>query len=97
MSNQRKYILELISEERLAGAKICDTPVEQGIKFTSKEFDDSAVKYTDDDPLLDDAGEYMRLIGRLIYITVTRPDICYVVQTLSQFMNIPKDHIQRQQ
>lgn len=43
-----------------------------------------------DDPVLEDVTEYPRLIGRLIYLAVTRPDIVFVVQTLSQFMQTPK-------
>ncbi|XP_019265012.1 PREDICTED: uncharacterized protein LOC109242633 [Nicotiana attenuata] len=33
---------------------------------------------------------YQRLIGRLLYLEITRPDISYTVQVLSQFMNAPK-------
>lgn len=58
--------------------------------MTTKEYDNSAGKSSIDDPLLGDPQAYKRLIGRLIYLTVTRPDICYAVQTLSQFMNNPK-------
>lgn len=42
------------------------------------------------DKLLPDAEKYRRLIGRLIYLTITRPYICYSVQNLSQFMHAPK-------
>lgn len=43
----------------------------------------------DDGPLFDDAPAYRRLIGRLLYLTTTRPDISFAVQQLSQFMNKP--------
>lgn len=37
-----------------------------------------------------DPHEYQRLVGRLIYLTITRPDICYAVQSPSQCMHAPK-------
>lgn len=40
-------------------------------------------------PLLEDAGRYHRLVGRLIYLTITRLDLYYAVHILSQFMQAP--------
>lgn len=37
-----------------------------------------------------DVASYQRLIGRLIYLTITKPDIIFAVQTLSQFIQSPK-------
>ncbi|XP_059302043.1 uncharacterized mitochondrial protein AtMg00810-like [Lycium ferocissimum] len=33
---------------------------------------------------------YQQLVGRLLYLTIARPDIAFAVQTLSQFMHAPK-------
>nr|GEW20321.1 putative zinc finger, CCHC-type [Tanacetum cinerariifolium] len=41
--------------------------------------------------LLSNPEAYRRLVGRLLYLTMTRPDISYVVQHLSQFVSAPTD------
>uniref|UniRef100_A0A3Q7EWG4 Reverse transcriptase Ty1/copia-type domain-containing protein n=1 Tax=Solanum lycopersicum TaxID=4081 RepID=A0A3Q7EWG4_SOLLC len=51
---------------------------------------DSVDYSSSSNPLLSDIGAYQRLVGRLIYLTITRPDLSYAVQSLSQFMNAPK-------
>lgn len=44
--------------------------------------------------MLPDPSLYRRLAGRLVYHTVTRPDISFPVHVLSQFMDSPTyDHI----
>ncbi|GJV80577.1 retrovirus-related pol polyprotein from transposon RE1 [Tanacetum coccineum] len=43
-----------------------------------------------DGTLLPDPTPYRRLIGRLIYLNVTRPDIVYFVHVLSKFMQSPR-------
>ena len=37
-----------------------------------------------------DSTLYRQLIGSLMYLVHTRPDICYIVNVLSQFMSDPK-------
>ncbi|GJU20137.1 ribonuclease H-like domain-containing protein [Tanacetum coccineum] len=46
-------------------------------------------KASDKDPLLENNIDYQKLMGKLIYLTNTRPDISYVVHCLSQFMHYP--------
>ncbi|GKA57054.1 ribonuclease H-like domain-containing protein [Tanacetum coccineum] len=49
---------------------------------------------TDDDPLLDNITGYQKLLGKLIYLTHTRPDIAYYVHCLTQHMHSPlKSHL----
>uniref|UniRef100_A0A3Q7F5U4 Reverse transcriptase Ty1/copia-type domain-containing protein n=1 Tax=Solanum lycopersicum TaxID=4081 RepID=A0A3Q7F5U4_SOLLC len=86
--NQRKYILELISDTGLSGAKPVNTPLETNLRLTSIELDQ--ITGLQGDEVLTDNSVYQRLVGKLMYATITRPDISYAVQTLSQFMQHPK-------
>jgi hypothetical protein len=43
-----------------------------------------------DGELLSDATLYRQLVGSLIYLTMTRPDLAYVVHLVSQFMTAPR-------
>jgi len=76
---QRKYTLEIIDECGLLGEKPADFPIEENHKLAM------AIG-----PLLNDATRYRRLIGRLIYLSITRPELSYAVHILSQFMQSPK-------
>ncbi|GJS29151.1 ribonuclease H-like domain-containing protein [Tanacetum coccineum] len=46
-------------------------------------------KASDKDPLLENITDYQKLMGKLIYLTNTKPNISYVVHCLSQFMHSP--------
>lgn len=58
--------------------KLVDTPIEQnhGIVVEWGE-------------LLHDIRSYQRLVGRLLYLTITCPNIAYAVSLVSQFMHVP--------
>lgn len=75
---QRKYTLDLLKEAGMTGCKPVRLPMVPNEKLlpTSGQ-------------LLENPDEYRRLIGKLIYLTITRPDISFGVQLLSQFMTSP--------
>ncbi|KAK2413561.1 putative mitochondrial protein [Trifolium repens] len=77
--NQRKYTLELLEDSGNLAAKSSLTPYDISLKLQNS-----------DSPLYNDETQYRRLIGRLIYLTTTRPDISFVVQQLSQFVSQPR-------
>lgn len=80
MLTQRKYALDLIEDTGLLGSKPVATPMEQHHKLA-----------LDKSPFLKDVEQYRRLVGRLIYLSITRPDISYPVHILSQFMKAPRE------
>ena len=69
---QRKYVLDIISESGLLGAKPVGFPLEQNHQLSLV-----------DGPPISDPERYRRLVGRLIYLSVTRPELSYSVHTLA--------------
>ncbi|XP_060210330.1 uncharacterized mitochondrial protein AtMg00810-like [Lycium barbarum] len=103
LMHQSKYALDLISESGLSAAKPASTPIDTNVKLTTREYDQYVKEIRNqegegheqrsdnkEDELLEDQGSYQRLIGKLLYLTVTILDIAYSVQTLSQFLQQPK-------
>ncbi|GJS06006.1 ribonuclease H-like domain-containing protein [Tanacetum coccineum] len=83
--SQRKYCLELLSEYGLLACQPAATPMQQNVSLSHKE--------TAKDKRLINITTYQKLVGKLIYLSVTRPDISYDVHCLSQHMHAPlKSH-----
>jgi len=78
---QRKYTLDILEDAGLLGAKPEKIPMDANVAFMPTG------SYPFKDPI-----RYRRLIGRLIYLTITRLEITYVVNILSQFMHEPQKH-----
>jgi hypothetical protein len=74
--SQRKNSPKILDDVGLFGAKPIDLPTEQNLRLRNVQGE-----------LLNDASHYRRLMGRLIYLTITRPDIMYYVNILSHFMH----------
>lgn len=75
MLNQRKFTLQLFLEAGLSGAKEVNTSLEFSHKLTIVEFDQHT--RNSNYPELEDVAVYQRLVGKLLYLTITRPDICF--------------------
>ncbi|XP_031248559.1 uncharacterized protein LOC116106341 [Pistacia vera] len=85
---QRKYALELIATSGLAAAKPALIPLDPNLKFTTVEYDHNFPGQ--EDPALSDPSVYQKLIGKLLYLCLIRPDLSFSVNLLSQFMHQPK-------
>ncbi|CAM8936274.1 unnamed protein product [Rhodiola kirilowii] len=82
--NQRKYVIELLEEHNMTDCKPSKTPLELKHKLGQST-----------EPVLSDPLPYRRLVGKLIYLTITRPDLAYPVNILSQFMQSPSEEHMR--
>lgn len=76
---QRKYTLDILNECGMLACKPCPFPMEQNHRLALAK-----------DSPYSDPPQYRRLVGLLIYLTITRPEITYSVHILSQFMQAPK-------
>ncbi|XP_062104492.1 uncharacterized mitochondrial protein AtMg00810-like [Humulus lupulus] len=81
--SQRKYIMDLLKETGMSGCKPVATPIELRGKY-KKEKGKTV-----------DKCMYQRLVGKLIYLSHTRPDIAFAVRLVSQYMhNRLKEHLE---
>ncbi|XP_068667644.1 uncharacterized mitochondrial protein AtMg00810-like [Aristolochia californica] len=76
--SQSKYISEVISRAGLTDDRIMDSPIELNHRLSPT-----------DGELLSDVTRYREVVGSLVYLTVTCPNITYVVHVVSQFASAP--------
>nr|GEV11776.1 uncharacterized mitochondrial protein AtMg00810-like [Tanacetum cinerariifolium] len=76
--SQSKYIADLLDRPRITDKMVKDIPIDGKAKYTP----------TDGGPL-PDPSLYRTIVGSVVYLTVTRPDIVYVVHIVSQFITAP--------
>ena len=73
--SQRKYLIDLLEETSTLGSKHIYTPMDHNIRFNQNL----------GEPLAD-LEKYKRMIGKLSYLTVTRPNITFIIGVLSRYM-----------
>nr|XP_043633106.1 uncharacterized mitochondrial protein AtMg00810-like [Erigeron canadensis] len=77
---QKKYILDLLAEIGMIDCKPSETPMTMNQKLFIEDGAKSA-----------DKERYQRIVGQLMYLLHTRPDIAYVVGVVSQIMHDPQE------
>ncbi|GJT55037.1 ribonuclease H-like domain-containing protein [Tanacetum coccineum] len=86
LSESKKVCFGLVTEYGMLACKHVDTPLLSKLIISNEA--------TTNDPVLENITDYQKLMGKLIYLTNTRPDISYAVHSLSQFMHSPlKSHL----
>ncbi|CAI9759851.1 unnamed protein product [Fraxinus pennsylvanica] len=76
---QRKYALDILSDSGTIGVTPAKIPFDQNAKLSK-----------DEGEVFSDPASYRRLVGRLLYLTITRPDLSYSVHLLSRYMQAPR-------
>ncbi|KAL0396192.1 UNVERIFIED_CONTAM: Retrovirus-related Pol polyprotein from transposon RE1 [Sesamum calycinum] len=75
---QHKYIRDIILDIGLQDSKPAHTTLPMGLKLSAQDI----VPLSDPEP-------YPRLVGSLLYLSFTRPDVSFGAQQLSQFVHQP--------
>uniref|UniRef100_A0A251TUQ9 Putative zinc finger, CCHC-type n=1 Tax=Helianthus annuus TaxID=4232 RepID=A0A251TUQ9_HELAN len=81
--NQSKYASDILVRACMMDAKPATTPLATNVTFSNSG------------ELFSDPTQYRSIVGALQYLTITRPDISYAVNQVSQFLHAPTiDHFQ---
>jgi hypothetical protein len=72
-------VLDLLRETEKLGCKPSSTLMDCKKKLNTEEGQP-----------IENINQYQRLVGKLIYLTVTRPDLAFSVSQVSQFMHSPR-------
>ncbi|XP_021639461.2 uncharacterized mitochondrial protein AtMg00810-like [Hevea brasiliensis] len=78
--NQEKYAKEILRKFGMENCKAADAPLAQNKKLRKEDGSNKV-----------DAGIYRSLIGGLLYLSATRPDIMFATSLLSRFMQAPSE------
>ena len=76
--SQRRYILDLLTQTKMQDAKTIPTPIPT-----------SPTLMLNSGSSLFDPTEYCQVVGSLHYLLITRLDIAFAVNKLSQYMHCP--------
>lgn len=91
---QRKYVLELLDDAGFLGCKPSSIPLDPTIKLSSE----TIRKPSDGSKVIHEMGELLenpkvnrKLMGRLMYLAITRPDMAYALTKLCKYSSKPRD------
>ncbi|KAG8482395.1 hypothetical protein CXB51_027330 [Gossypium anomalum] len=79
--SQKKYITDILHKTGMSGASTTPTPMVSTPKLVA----------SDDSPPFADGPLYRSIVGMLQYVCITRPDLSFCVNKLSQYMNAPSE------
>ena len=79
--SQQKYVIDLLSKHNVLGSKHVSIPLVVGTSLPAKDGTTQV-----------NATLYLHVVGGLQHLQMTRLDISFVVNKLSQFMHTPSEH-----
>jgi Reverse transcriptase (RNA-dependent DNA polymerase) len=76
--SQQRYVLDLLSDMGILGCKPVNTPIDPNHKLSGERGNQV------------EKDQYQRLVGKLIYLAHTRPDISFAVSVVNRYMHDPR-------